>query len=145
MRGTSRIRNALARLSGLWQRVRGLPGVTASGTGDVGTRQGAAMVVATRLPFSPARALRRKVAFLRRAFEAFGRSRRHREVAARIAAARAPVPGSGVHVTHRLHRCPWCGVQMAYLFSCEVAYPDGATLSEKWRCGHCGGDHTRKV
>lgn len=103
------------------------------------------MVVVTRLPFSPARALRRNVALLRRAFEAFGRSRRHREVAARIAAARAPESGSGAHVTHRLHRCPWCGTQMAYLFSFEVAFPEGDTLSEKWRCGHCGGDHTRKV
>ena len=117
----------------------------ATRAGDIGTVRRVATIVSTRLPFSPGRALRMRVAFLRRAFEAFGRSRRHREVAARIAAGRAAEPGSGGHVTHRLHRCPWCGTQMAYLFSCEVAHPDGDTLSEKWRCGHCGGDHTRKV
>lgn len=122
-----------------------LPDVTASGGSDVRPRQRAATVVATRLPFSLGRVLRMRVAFVRRAIEAFGRSRRYREVAARIAAAQTPEPGSGVHVTRRLHRCPWCGAQAAYLFSCEVAFPDGVTLSEKWRCGHCGDDHARKV
>lgn len=86
-----------------------------------------------------------RVAFLRRAFEALGRSRRHREVTARIAAGERHGPGSAAHVTHRLHRCPWCGTQAAYLFSFEVAYPDGSVLSERWQCAHCGADHARKV
>lgn len=102
------------------------------------------MVVSTRLPFSLVRAVRHRVEFLRRVRDAFGRSRRHREVVARIAAAGAPEPGLAAHVTHRLHRCPWCGAQAAYLFSCEVAHPGGEVLSERWQCAHCGGDHTRK-
>ena len=119
--------------------------MTMPGTGDVGMRRRAATMVSTTLPFSPMRALRRRVAFLQRAYEALGRSKRHRDVAARIAAAKALGSGSGAYTTHRLHRCPWCGTQAAYLFSCEVAYPGRDVLSERWRCAHCGGDHTRKV
>ena len=123
----------------------GLLAVTVPGTGDGRTQRRAVTVVSTGLAFSPVRALRTRVAFLQRVYEALARSKRHRNVAARIATNEAREPGSGVHATHRLHRCPWCGTQAAYLFSCEVGYPDSDVLSERWRCAHCGGDHTRKI
>ncbi len=119
--------------------------MTEPGAGDLRARRLVPTVVSTRLRFSLGRAVRVRMAYLRRVFEALGRSRRHREVSARIAAARDREPGSSTYVTHRLHRCPWCGTQAAYLFSREVACSDQGVLSERWQCAHCGGDHTRKV
>jgi len=125
---------------------KGMSAVTASRSGESRTQGCDVTVVATRRPFSLVHAVRMRVAFVQRAYEALGRHRRHRVVTARIAAA-AEIQGhgSGRYVTRRLHRCPWCGTEGAYLFSYEVSYPDGAVLSERWQCVHCGGDHARKV
>lgn len=113
-------------------------------TDDSWTQRRAATELSTHLPFSLRRTVRMRLAFVGRAYAALGRSKRHRKVTARIAAAGTQEPDSGGHVVYRLHRCPWCGAQAAYLFSHEVAYPDGAVLSERWQCAHCGEDHTRK-
>ena len=143
--GDGRGWTALPDVSEPRQRDAGAAAVRAPGTGGPGAQQRVATVTSTRLPFSLTRAVQMRFAFLGRVCEAFGRLRRHREMNARIAASEARVPGSDAHVTHRLHRCPWCGTQAAYLFSYEVAYPDKGVLSERWLCAHCGGDHTRKV
>ena len=103
------------------------------------------MAAQVRRRFSLAHSVRMRVAFVRRAYEALRRHGRHRTVTARIAAAQVQERGSGRYVTRRLHRCPWCGAEGAYLFSYEVSYPDGAVLSERWQCVHCGEDHTRTV
>ncbi len=123
-----------------------MPAVTPLRMGESQTQKGDVTVATRRQPFPLAHVVRAQVAFLRRAWEALGRHRRHRAVTARIAAAaRSEAPGSRRHVTRRLHRCPWCGTEGAYLFSYEVSYPDDAVLSERWQCVHCGRDHIRKV
>lgn len=122
-----------------------VPVVTTARTGEARVQRGDVATAETRQRLSLAHVVRMRIAFVRRAYEALGRHRRHRTVTARIAAAQVQERGSGRYVTRRLHRCPWCGSEAAYLFSYEVSYPDEAVLSERWQCAHCGGDHTRTV